>query len=58
MDSEKPWCANKVSKRTGNALNGQWADCEPGCPGTASHNDDVPQSPQQPILFEPIISSM
>ena len=56
MDSEKVWCANKVSKRTGNVINGQWSDCEPGCPGTAANND-VPQSPQQSNKDEPIIFS-
>ena len=31
VDSTTPWCANKVNERTGDAVNGQWADCEPGC---------------------------
>ena len=31
LDSTKPWCANRVDEKTGVAIHGEWADCEPGC---------------------------
>eukprot|EP00095_Tigriopus_kingsejongensis_P005107 maker-scaffold161_size295871-snap-gene-1.36 protein:Tk05107 transcript:maker-scaffold161_size295871-snap-gene-1.36-mRNA-1 annotation:"cysteine-rich motor neuron 1 protein" len=37
--NEKPWCAVAVDENN-EALEGQWADCSDGCPGTAFPCDD------------------
>ena len=42
-ENEKAWCATGVYSNR-NAINGDWEDCNPGCPGTGTQIQN-PSSP-------------
>ena len=52
-ENEKAWCATGVDSNR-NAINGDWADCNPGCPGTGTQTQIPSRSSPTGKTFKPI----